>query len=89
MAAQGSGPRPQYGGAARTMTQLDPDAWDRLACVFAHIVELPVHERARAIATRTVGEPPLAAEIPEMGGWLLYTSPRPRDRTRYRMPASA
>ena len=23
------------------------------------------------------------------GGWLLYTSPSPRDRTRYRMPSSA
>ncbi|MBK9239874.1 MAG: protein kinase [Acidobacteria bacterium] len=48
------------------MTQLDPDAWDRLASLFADIVELPVHERARAIATRTVGEPQLAAELAEM-----------------------
>ena len=38
---------------------------------------------------RTLFNHILSTQHPEHGGCLLYTSPSPRDRTRYRMPSSA
>ena len=72
----------------RTLMKFHPKLAPIKAAVFPLIKKEGMPEKAAELY-RSLKAAGVAAFYDQQGACLLYTSPSPRDRTRYRMPSSA